>query len=127
MPRARQRDDQRERRAGGSAGQQFVLNDAMMSPKSTGTSGSQRESRGTRPTTGSSPATPPASSQAGGSSSLTLSGHESDLAKHTGHRIEVTGALSSPSSPSTAPASGTATTAEYLQVSSIKMLSANCE
>ena len=68
-----------------------------------------------------------ASSAAG--KSYSLDGKDSDLKKHVGHRIEVTGTMdpSAASNPAGATSTTTSTTpAGKIKVSSIKMISADC-
>jgi hypothetical protein len=62
---------------------------------------------------------------------LSLSGKDSDLKKHVGHKVEITGKLENPSSPSSmagAPPStaGTSGSTETLKVSSVKMIAESC-
>ena len=67
--------------------------------------------------------------------SYVLDGHESDLKKHVGHRIEITG-TASPKSDDATKSSETATTTTmskgdgsagaHLRVSSIRMIAADC-
>jgi hypothetical protein len=59
--------------------------------------------------------------------SYTLRGHEQDLAKHVGHRIEVTGVLMPPAASKLPPqAASTAEGIRALQVESLKMVGTDC-
>ena len=56
-----------------------------------------------------------------------LSGKDSDLKKHVGHKVEITGKLEKPStSPSPSSTAGTSGSPETVKVSSIKMLAETC-
>ena len=56
-----------------------------------------------------------------------LSGKDSDLKKHVGHKVEITGKLEKPStSPSSSSTAGTSGSPETVKVSSIKMLAETC-
>jgi hypothetical protein len=65
---------------------------------------------------------------------LSLSGKDSDLKKHVGHKVEITGKLENPSSsrPSSSTAgtpsstAGTSGSTETLKVSSVKMIAESC-
>jgi len=62
-----------------------------------------------------------------GADRVTLSGKDSDLKKHVGHKVEITGKLENPSSAKTSsPTAGTSGSAETLKVSSVKMLAESC-
>ncbi|HEX4566776.1 MAG TPA: hypothetical protein VH138_09090, partial [Vicinamibacterales bacterium] len=58
---------------------------------------------------------------------VSLSGKDSDLKKHLGHKVEITGKLEKPSTPpSPSSTAGTSGSSETLKVSSIKMLAESC-
>jgi hypothetical protein len=62
----------------------------------------------------------------------TLSGDNAELAKHKGHRVEITGTLmpAAGATPTTPPSSddraGSGAAGQRLQVTTIKMVSASC-
>ena len=58
---------------------------------------------------------------------VALSGKDSDLKKHVGHKVEITGKLEKPgTSPSPSSTAGTSGSPETVKVSSIKMLAETC-
>jgi|SRR5262245_2395384 len=104
--------------ASSSMSASYILANATMGPSSPGT---------TTGTTGTTSST--ASSSAG--KTYNLMGSDSDLKKHVGHKVEVTGKLESSSSESPTATTGAASrdpnaNAPKLQVSSVKMISADC-
>jgi len=62
-----------------------------------------------------------------GADRVTLSGKDSDLKKHLGHKVEITGKLENPSSSRTSSSTaGTSGSTETLKVSSVKMIAESC-
>jgi len=58
---------------------------------------------------------------------VTLSGKDSDLKKHVGHKVQITGKLENPSSqPTASSTAGTSGSSQTLKVSSVKMLAESC-
>jgi hypothetical protein len=58
---------------------------------------------------------------------VTLSGKDSDLKKHVGHKVQITGKLENPtSSPTASSTAGTSGSSGTLKVSSVKMLAESC-
>jgi hypothetical protein len=104
--------------AGAAATPSYILADATIGsdrPTSTGTSGTA--------------ATAPGSSSSM-KPSYTLDGSDSDLKKHVGHKVEVTGTIDSASAgnrpTSTTGTAAQASNAPRLKVASIKMIAADC-
>ena len=117
-----------------TGGNYILANATMASEKSSTTTGTTGTT--TPPTTSE---TPSPSRSAGMNTSYVLDGQDSDLKKHVGHRIEVTGTLDANASnrPSgAAPTTGTTATgttstsgahpASQIKVSSVRMISADC-
>jgi hypothetical protein len=99
-----------------------MLANATVGSTGTGTTGTT----GTTSTTATSP-----ESSAKANATYALLGSDSDLKKHVGHKVEVTGKLdsSSPDRPSATTGTATATSAANapkIQVSSIRMIAADC-
>ncbi len=96
----------------------FILANAM-----TGTASTSTPPTSTTGTTGTAATARPASHL-----SYALDGSDTDLKKHVGHKIEVTGTVepptATPAPPASAAASGMAP--ERLKVSSVRMISADC-
>jgi hypothetical protein len=104
----------------------FVLNNAKMDTDSSNTGASG--TTGTAGSTAAGSASSAYGSMTGGSTWM-LEGESSDLEKHVGHKIQVTGKQSEHSSSSTAGTSGTtasSTPSKHLDVKSVKMVSATC-
>jgi hypothetical protein len=99
----------------GEQASEFILANATMA-------GAKPDSPGAAPT-----------GTAGMKTRYTLVGKSDELAKHQGHRIEVTGTLAaaSPSSgapsPSQQPSSSSTQAAQRLRVDSVKMVAADCK
>jgi hypothetical protein len=113
-----------------AAGGQFVLNNAKMGSATTTTSPSAAGGTTAGGTTAGG-ATAGAAGTSG--ASYILDGTESELTRHVGHKIEVTGTLdktasASASAPSaTSPAgSASASVQQHLKVTAIKMVSSSC-
>lgn len=101
----------------------FVLANATMGSKGTGTTGTT----GTTSTTATSP-----ESSAKANATYALLGSDSDLKKHVGHKVEVTGKIDSSSADRPSATTGTATATSHdanapkIQVSSIRMIAPDC-
>jgi hypothetical protein len=121
-----------------SAAGSFVLANAMMGGSMT-SAGSTAGATATPPpatsTTGTTGTTGTTAESARSAShtSYALDGSDSDLKKHVGHKIEVTGTIVPPSAASSSATSTTAAasasssmTPERLKVSSVRMISADC-
>jgi hypothetical protein len=117
------RDDSRGA-AGSTSSGGYILANAKMAA---GASSSTGATAGTTPT--GTAGTSPGSTMSTGSSYL-LEGQDSDLKKHVGHRIEVTGTIdntkSSEAAPPTTAGAASSTAAQRLKVSSIRMIAADC-
>ena len=62
-----------------------------------------------------------------GADRVTLSGKDSDLKKHVGHKVEITGKLENAgSSPTSSATAGTSGSTGTLKVSAVKMLAESC-
>lgn len=116
----------------------YILTNATMgsgsSSSTTATTAGTTAAPTTAGTTGTT-STTTAGSAARPETSYVLDGRESDLKNHVGHRIEVSGTLESSdkaaSSPTSTTTSGSAssrmdTSAKRLQVSSVRMIAAEC-
>jgi hypothetical protein len=109
----------------------FTLNNASITDPSSPTAGTTGTAgSATAGTTGTTPTAPGGSSSTSGST-YALSGSSSDLEKHVGHKIQVTGKEAPPSATGTsgstsATASPTMSPSKKLDVSTVKMIAASC-
>jgi hypothetical protein len=58
--------------------------------------------------------------------SYALDGHEQELGRHTGHRVQITGMLAPPRAAATSTTAATAAGIRRIRVEAIKMVSASC-
>jgi hypothetical protein len=120
-----------------SSSGQFILTNAQMgsgSSSRSSTSGTSGTSTSERSTTGGGTSSSSASSSG---SRYILDGQESELSKHVGEKVEITGSLASSSSGSSSGTSGTSGTSsttggasssmgQHVRVQSVKTISSSC-